>query len=241
MERDEEVVRRVSRKSVISINAVTATGGSSMVPITLHSKVLSWLEVALADTDARNPGCIESVLAEFYAQKDGFRQDLRTVSESLFERMLLLSRETSSHFKWHLLTLHDGSANVWLHEYKSSSSRSSGYAQSVHNHRYPMSVLVLAGGYCYTKYGVSFAADKLHADICIRGVQRLSGGSVYSMEPNEYHSATRILDGTVSLMIQGAPDRSYSTSVDLATHKISYHVPIEYRLNSLRSALDTKN
>ena len=212
-----------------------------MIPITLHSKVLSWLEASMLDADSSLPGRIESVLADFYGQLEAFRHDLQTMSEPLFETMLLQSRETSSHFKWHLLTLHDGSANVWLHEYKSSSTRSGGYAQSVHNHRYPMSVLVLAGGYCYTQYGVKVSADKLHAEVCVRGVHQLSRGSIYSMSPSEFHSATQILNGTASLMIQGAPITTFSTSVDLVTLKMTHHVPIEYRLNSLRSVLDTTN
>jgi len=210
-----------------------------MIPITLHSKVLSCLETSMLDTDSRLPDRIESVLADFGGQLEAFRHDLHTMSEPLFETMLLKSRETPSHFKWHLLTLHDGSANVWLHEYKPSSIRSGGYAQSVHNHRYPMSALVLAGGYCYTDYGVKVGADKLHADVCVRGVHHISRGSIYSMKPSEYHSVTEILDGTVSLMIQGAPDRTFSTSVDPVTLKMIHHVPIEYRLNSLRSVLDT--
>lgn len=80
-----------------------------MVPITLHSKVLSWLEASIFDTDARLPDHIESVLADFFGQREAFRHDLQTISEPLFETMLLQSRETPSHFKWHLLTLHDGS------------------------------------------------------------------------------------------------------------------------------------
>lgn len=104
-----------------------------------------------------------------------------------------------------------------------------------------MSVLVLVGGYCYTEYEVKAGADEMHADVCVRGVHYLSRGSVYSMTPSEFHSATKILDGTVSLMIQGAPDRTFSTSVDPMTFKMTHHVPIEYRLNTLRSVLDNTN
>lgn len=210
-----------------------------MIPITLHSKVLSWLEASMLDQDSYEPDRIESVLSEFCGQRDIFQHDLNTMSESLFEGMLVRSRETPSHFKWHLLTLHNGSANIWLHEYKSSSTRSAGYAQTVHNHRYPMSVLVLAGGYYYTQYDVRAGADKLHANVSVQGVQHLLQDSIYSMMPNEFHSVTQILDGTVSLMIQGAPDRTFSTSVDLVTLEMTHHVPIEYRLDSLRSVLDT--
>jgi hypothetical protein len=101
-----------------------------------------------------------------------------------------------------------------------------------------MSVLVLAGGYHYTRYEVKVGADQLHADVSIRGIQPLSQGPTYSMKPNEFHSVTQIHDGTVSLMIQGAPDRTFSTSVDLRTLEMTHHVPIEYRLDSLRSILN---
>jgi hypothetical protein len=57
------------------------------------------------------------------------------------------------------------------------------------------------------------------------------------MEPSEFHSVTEIEDGTVSLMVQGTPVRRYSTSVDAASGRMTRHVPIEFRLNQLRSVL----
>ncbi len=54
---------------------------------------------------------------------------------------------------------------------------------------------------------------------------------------NVIYSVTEIQDGTVNLIIQGRPLRPFSISVDAESHRVSYHVPIEGRLENLRSIL----
>jgi hypothetical protein len=208
-----------------------------MTSVALHPDTLSWLASAIADTDRSKGSGIESVLSRFYARLDVFQRELGAISEPRFETILLLSRETPSHYKWHLLAIDNVCMHVWLHEYKQGGTCSHGYAQSIHNHRYPMAALLLTGGYCYTNYAVQVASDNLHADVRVISTRQLSGGSVYSMTPNEFHSVTEIQDGTVSLMIQGKPVRTYSTSVDSHSLRMTRHTPIEYRLANLRSAL----
>jgi hypothetical protein len=207
-----------------------------MISVTVPSGTLSWLASAITGTSPAETDGMESVLGCLYDRLGELRSEMRTISEAHFETMLLLSRETPTHYKWHLLTIN--STHVWLHEYKSADVRSRGYAESVHNHRYPMSALLLTGGYRYTKYSVSAVSDNLHADVRMIETRQLSGGGAYSMTPNEFHSVTEIQDGTVTLMIQGNPVRTYSVSVDSNSLKMIRHTPIEHRLANLRSALE---
>src|ERR1700761_1824662 len=204
---------------------------------TLRSDQLTWLADSLPTSNF--PEVTEKILGDFFEQLENFRDDLQQLEERDFERILPRSRETPTHYKWHMLTAPDRSFTVWLHEYKPAASRSAGYAQTIHNHRYPMSALVLAGGYQCTKYAV----EKGHGDdqARIQGITewQLAGGSVYSMRENEFHSVTRIEDGTMSLLVQGRPSRPYSVSVDARSRRASCHVPIEGRLDHLRSCLTT--
>jgi len=119
-----------------------------------QSGTLSWLADSMSSAGGGKPGHIEEALSSFYARLEAFVRELGKITEVQFEPILVHSRETPTHYKWYMGHTRDGSANVWLHEYKPAETRSSGYAQSVHNHRYPMSVLLLAGGYRYARYAV---------------------------------------------------------------------------------------
>ena len=204
--------------------------------MTLQSNQL----LRLADTLSVSslPEVTEKVLEDFYKGADEFSSDLERLEELEFQRILLLSRETPTHYKWHMFTAPDKSFTIWLHEYKPHATRARGYAQTIHNHRYPMSALLLTGGYRYTKFAVQVNEDRPATVRTVRH-QELAGGSIYSMRQSEFHSVTEIRDGTVSLLVQGRPHRPYSISVDAGSRRASYHVPIEGRLQNLRSSLTT--
>lgn len=208
-----------------------------MTQVSLQSQMISWLASALSGDNASDHRNIESILGSFYKRQTAFRRELGDLSEHSFREMLPRSRETPTHYKWHLFANDDVGVQVWLHEYKPKTTRSGGYAQSIHNHRYSMSALLLTGGYCYRGYEVSMNKDGLHADVRVTGSWDICEGSAYSMTPDEFHSVTEIQDGTVSLMIQGRAIRTYSTSVDPGSGRVIRHVPIEHRLGELRSAL----
>ena len=67
----------------------------------------------------------------------------------------------------------------------------------------------------------------------------LPGNSHAEVRESDFHSVTEIQDGTVSLLVQGRPLRPYSISVDAQSCRIARHVPIEGRINDLRSTLTT--
>jgi hypothetical protein len=208
-----------------------------MTQVSHQSQIISWLASSLSADNASSPRNIESILGNFYMRLAAFRRDLGGLSERSFREMLPRSRETPTHYKWHLFANDSDGVEVWLHEYKPKTTRSGGYAQSIHNHRYSMSALLLTGGYCYRGYEVSINEDGLHGDVRVTGSWDICEGSAYSMTPDEFHSVTEIQDGTVSLMIQGRAVRSFSTSVEPGSGRVIRHVPIEHRLGDLRSAL----
>jgi hypothetical protein len=201
----------------------------------MPSGQLTWLADALPTSDF--PEVTEKILSDFFDQLDDFRADLQRLGESEFERILPLSRETPTHYKWHLLTAPDHTFTVWLHEYKPGITRASGYAQTIHNHRYPMSALVLTGGYYCTKYKVVKDPGNDRAEVQATTGWQLADGSIYSMRETDFHSVTQIQDGTVSLLVQGQASQRYSVSVDATSHRTSCHIPIEGRLDNLRSSL----
>ena len=202
--------------------------------MTLRSRQLSWLADKLSGSSLTE--VTEKILVDFYGGVEEFSGDLERLEDVDFQHILLLSRETPTHYKWHICTAPDKSFSIWLHEYKPRATRSGGYAQTIHNHRYPMSALLLAGGYRYTQFTVHVGKDQ-RASVKTVSSQLVSGGSIYSMQDRDFHSVTEMQDGTVSLIIQGRPLRPFSISVDAEARRVSYHVPIEGRLENLRSTL----
>ena len=202
--------------------------------MTLRSRQLSWLADKLSGSSLTE--VTEKILVDFYGGVEEFSGDLERLEDVDFQHILLLSRETPTHYKWHICTAPDKSFSIWLHEYKPRATRSGGYAQTIHNHRYPMSALLLAGGYRYTQLTVHVGKDQ-RASVKTVSSQLVSGGSIYSMQDRDFHSVTEMQDGTVSLIIQGRPLRPFSISVDAESRRVFYHVPIEGRIENLRSTL----
>ena len=203
----------------------------------LQSSQLSWLAGTLPGNS--HAEVTEKVLRDFYTRVHDFREELAGLNDQEFNVILLHSRETPTHYKWHLGTAPDTSFTLWLHEYKPRAIRSGGYAQTIHNHRYPMTALLLTGGYRYTQYDVGHTGADLATEVRMISSRRITGGAIYSMRESDFHSVTEIQDGTVSLLVQGRPRLPYSISVDAQSRLVSRHVPIEGRINNLRSTLAT--
>jgi hypothetical protein len=206
--------------------------------ITLKSSQLSRLAEGLAHNSPAEVA--ERLLREFFERIEDFKAELEHLDDLAFQDILVLSRETPTHYKWHMFSAPGKAYEIWLHEYKPHSIRSSGYAQTVHNHRYPMSALLLAGGYRCTSYSVTQVRDQ-RIDVRATGSRLVAAGSIYSMKANDFHSVTEIKDGTVSILIQGQAVRPYSVSVDTESRRASCHIPIEGRFDNLRSCLTRVN
>lgn len=176
-----------------------------------------------------------SALLDFAGKIDAFKADVRGLSQSDFERIVPRSRETPTHFKWHLCTLADTSLRFWLHEYKPTNALSRGYTQSIHNHRYGLTSLILAGGYCHSRFDVEVFDDLSIGRLNQVMSYDLRPGDNYSLAADAFHSVTDVLDGTLSLVIQWPTQRMFSLSVEPATRKAVRHLPVEARFDTLRS------
>lgn len=206
--------------------------------ITLQSSQLSRLADGLSVNNTA--AATEKLLREFFERIEDFKSELEHLNDQAFKAILMLSRETPTHYKWHMLSIPEKASTIWLHEYKSHFIRSGGYAQSIHNHRYPMSALLLTGGYRCTSYSVTQIHDQ-RIDVRATGSRPVTEGSTYSMRADDFHSVTEIKDGTVSILVQGQAVRPYSVSVDAESRLASCHVPIEGRLDNLRACLTRVN
>lgn len=145
-----------------------------------------------------------------------------------------LSRETTTHYKWMLASDQMQGTTVWLHEFKSACERRSGFATTVHNHRYPFTAIVLSGGYTNLLYEVSFDPRSLHVERCeVIERRQLGEGLAYSMEPDEFHALDDIQDGTKTLIMEFAAVNAVSFSYDLIGDRMTKHLTLEARLRDL--------
>jgi hypothetical protein len=181
---------------------------------------------------------VERYLATVHSHAAVLRAELDRLSPEIFAGMLLRSRETSTHYKWNLHAGDHEQFAVWLHEYKPAGQRAPGYAESVHNHRYGLTSLVLRGGYTHLRFAVE--RDD-HSSAGVRLIEkhacRLRPGSTYSLSADDFHSVADLVDGTVTVVVQHPAVRQYSTSVNTSDLRLVRHYPIESRYAHLRALL----
>lgn len=175
-------------------------------------------------------------LLEFRRHIDLFKDDLRHLGEPEFARMIPNSRETPTHFKWHLFSADDHSFRIWLHEHKRSTGPEAGYSRSIHNHRYNLNVLILAGGYRHSRFLAEVSDDLRVTDLKRIDAPKLGPGDSYFLGSEDFHAISHVTDGTLSLVVQWSSDKRYSVSVDLVTQRAVAHYPVEARLDMLRNA-----
>lgn len=176
------------------------------------------------------------LLRDFAAGTEALRCDLGALSPEAFRSIVPGSRETPTHFKWLVYAAADESLRVWLHEYKQAGLRARGYTQAVHNHRYAFASLIVSGGYRHSRFAVPALDGGLQPPSLLRA-DPLRRGAVYALDPADFHAVTEVADGTVSLVIQRSADSPYSISIDLVTRRAVKHIPIEARLDMLRSVI----
>ena len=150
-------------------------------------------------------------------------------------RLVAMSRETPTHYKW-FLGADDSGSRVWLHEFKPASERSTGYVQSPHNHRYSFTAVVLAGSYRNLAVDVDFDEASLEiTHLKERTRTEIAAGDRYWMSSADYHGLTDLADGTVSVVLESPQERPCSYSVNDRGSHVIRHVPLEERLDDLRS------
>lgn len=117
----------------------------------------------------------------------------------------LLSRETPTHWKWFVGGDLHGPL-LWIHEYKPSNTRRSGYAQSIHDHRYSFCSSIVHGGYVHRTFALQH-----HRKPTLRDARTLVAPCIYVLDADDVHSISDIQDGTLTLIVQAPKRRGYST------------------------------
>jgi hypothetical protein len=177
-----------------------------------------------------------------WAEQPGLRMNLRhhllelpnDKAEAIIER----SRETTTHFAWCLRDRPDEPFTFWLHEYKQQRDWRTGYADSVHNHRYHFCTTILRGGYLHERYTATIdpsteligEAELLRSTPCPVGV---TGALLAS----DFHRIPRAANGTMTFLVKSRSVAPWSLSYDPATRESHRHVPVETRLEHLANRL----
>jgi hypothetical protein len=128
--------------------------------------------------------------------------------------LIRYSLERPSHYKWFL----GGGIHeylIWLHQYRSPSefAGTNRFAASIHDQRLWFCSRVVSGGLDATWYQATPEGGKVHLTATER--RRLSPGMVTQMHNDEIHGIDSVEENTVTFLIQGPPERHYSTSFNL--------------------------
>lgn len=141
------------------------------------------------------------------------------------------SVEKTTHYKWFLDEDAAGRFQIWLHEYKPKTHRREGHASVAHNHRFWLTSLILRGGFTDTRYereGDSAAISPIES-------RRMEPGDTMVIDPDEIHSLSGLEDGTLSLIVQSKPIRSYSEVFERG--EVRRYYDLEAKLSDLQASL----
>src|SRR5579859_1092186 len=159
------------------------------------------------------------------------------LSESVVvERLRRAARETSTHYVWPMYVCGNG-YGLTINEFKDPEFMSSGYANTLHNHRYSFASLVLSGGYRQVRSNVEMSEVGGRARVSAIAEDSVIHGDVVPVNHEEFHRLTHISDRTVTLVVKCPAVKESSISVDIKTLKVRMHVPVESRLVQLTDAL----
>lgn len=146
------------------------------------------------------------------------------------------ARETSTHYVWPLYSAATGHSVV-INEFKGRTQLTSGYANTVHNHRYSFASLVLAGGYSHVRYQVETSWPGLADRIYETTRENVNECSLTMVNHEDFHQITELQDRTLTLLMKCPAAKATSTSVNLDTMVMHGHIPAEARVQQLMSAL----
>ncbi|GHF37029.1 hypothetical protein [Streptomyces griseosporeus] len=135
------------------------------------------------------------------------------------DELLCMSTERSTHYKWCMASSGHRRARVWLHVYKPWTSATTNFAASIHDHRYSFVSAVLSGSLRERRWGHAEAGRIRPGRLFER-----PAGSTYRIESTEIHSIEKVCDGTVTLVLQMAATKVYSSVYDPHTLRIKQRI-----------------
>lgn len=145
------------------------------------------------------------------------------------------SVEKTTHYKWFLGEDPSKRFQVWLHEYKPETHRREGHATVAHNHRFWLTSLILRGGFTDTRYVRSEKCKPESGAISPIASRRMRTGDTMVLAPDEIHALSELRDGTLSLIVQGKPVRSFSEVFE--DNKVRRYADLGAKLDDLKASL----
>lgn len=165
--------------------------------------LISELSTAPRDTQGWQTSCREALAS--LASGRAVLNYLTSLDSQQMQMRFDGSHETSTHFKWLIYRSYTPRFTLWLHEYKISTSRRTGYAEVPHDHRYDISSLILVGGYRATEWEPSSKG------VTQKGaMKRFSPGDVMQLAADQIHSLVDIDERTLTVVVEGPRLKSTS-------------------------------
>ena len=112
-----------------------------------------------------------------------------------------------------------------------------GHAAIYHNHRYSFVSLVLSGGYRQVRSHIELRNQRKAVQIRDISDESVVTGDVVRVNHEEFHRLSAFEARTVTLVVKCPAAKAESFSVNSATLKVSWHVPVEERVPQLMAAL----
>jgi len=149
---------------------------------------------------------LAELLAELGQQPGLIRDVVQSWNSPGLDLRQLSCHETKTHYKWFVHYDPSLRYKIWLHQYKSAGQRQAGHAEVPHNHRYSLASLIIRGGFahhCYKQISDGIAELPYGPDSYV-------AGDVYAIEWHQIHRLSRILNHTVTLVVESPPARNFS-------------------------------
>lgn len=168
----------------------------------------------------------------------GLRDVLRALPPAQAAAVVANSRETTTHFAWCLVDSPDDEFSFWLNEYKPRRDWRTGYADSVHNHRYHFCTTILRGSYLQERFQVELdpSGDAVIRAACVERSLR-PAGAVGSLLAEEFHRIPEAADSTMTFLVKSRPLKRWSLSYDPDLGASHRHLPVEARFSDLADRL----
>lgn len=198
--------------------------------------------------DSIDSGSDENDLRRLIAAWRG-KTEVSVARESLAEwletsadigRLIAKARETSTHYVWPLYLSNNG-YGIAINEFKDPEDIVTGYATTLHNHRYSFISVVLSGGYRQLRSHVELPGPSQAVRIYDVGEDVVMEGDIVTINHREFHRLKTISRHTVTLVVKCPAVKGASLSVDSSTLKVTEHVPVETRVRQLMAALAPAN
>jgi hypothetical protein len=177
-----------------------------------------------------------------WAERPGLRTNLRhhllELPDEQADAVIQRSRETTTHFAWCLRDVPGEPFTFWLHEYKEQRDWRTGYADSVHNHRYHFCTTILRGGYLHERYTATISpSTALISSAELMTATSCPVGASAALLASDFHRIPRASDGTMTFLVKSRAVTPWSLSYDPDTEESHRHVPVESRLARLAGRL----